>query len=131
MIDSERFLAGLHRGVARTHTDVGMIYAEHGDTRKAEEHWRRAAVLDPKDIACREKLAALYERTRREPEALQVCEQLRRIVPRNAQYHFNVGVLYARMRRIEPALAAVRQAIELDPDNASFRRVYQQIQQRQ
>jgi hypothetical protein len=56
-----------------------------------------------------------------------MCEELRKIDPRNAMYHFNAGVLHARLRQIGPALAAVGRAMELEPDNASYRQVFQQI----
>lgn len=127
--DQSRFLASLARGVAETHTKVGLVYQQHGDESKAEKIWRRAAVLDPAHVVCREELASFYARNHRDPEALRVCEQLRRIVPNNAQYHLNTGILYARMNRIDEARSAVRRAMELDPENANVRRMYQQMQQ--
>jgi cytochrome c-type biogenesis protein CcmH/NrfG len=40
------------------------------------------------------------------------------------------GTLLTRMNRIEDALLAVRQAIEIEPNNVTFRRIYDQIQKR-
>ncbi len=117
----------VRRIVARTHTDAGRVYSGHRKLRKAEEHWQKAAKLDPKNAACRRDLALLYERSGRDREALEICKQLREIDPKNAQYHLNLGVLYARMNKIGAALVSVRRAMKLDPDNAQHRRIYEQI----
>lgn len=117
----------VRRVVASTHTGAGAVYRGHRKLREAEEHWRKAAILDPSDVACRRELALLYQRTGRNKEALEICEQLRKIDPKDASYQFNTGVLHARMNQIGSALVAVRRAMELDPDNAKYRRVYEQI----
>jgi Flp pilus assembly protein TadD len=59
-----------------------------------------------------------------------MCEQLRQFAPENPQYHMCAGTLLTRMNRIDDALLAVKQAIELEPNNATFRRIYDQIQKR-
>jgi len=115
------------RIVAEAHTGAGRVYRGYGYLEVAEQHWRRAAALDPENTACRQELAALYEQTGREQQAVEVCEQLRRIDPKNPQYHLNTGVLYARMNRMDAAVSAVKQAVELAPENAKYRRVYEQI----
>ena len=121
VFDREESLFSSSRNVARTLTNVGLAYRQHGYAWTAEKHWRRAAILDPEDTVCREELAALYQQNRRTEEALQVCEQLREIAPKNARYHYGAGVLYARMNRVDVALSALEQALELDPDNESYR----------
>ena len=57
-----------------------------------------------------------------------MCEQLRQLAPRNPLYHVYAGTLLTRMNRIEEALLAIMQAIELDPNNATYRQMYDQIQ---
>lgn len=113
--------------VARAHLGAGRAYLKHGNIAKAERIWRKAAVLDPKNIECRTALASLYEQNNREREALQVCEQLRKIDPQNADYWLNVGLLSARLDRLDAALAAVEQAIRLDPGNPRYREAYELI----
>jgi len=44
---------------ARAHTRLGEIYAGHGDTDLAREHFRRAVASDPADSAARSGLARL------------------------------------------------------------------------
>jgi tetratricopeptide (TPR) repeat protein len=125
-----RFLVRSRHRAARTHTNAGILYSEHGRRQTAEEHWRRAAELDPTNTGCREELMTLYQQIGRNDQALQVCEQLILLVPKNPQYHMCAGTLLARMNRVEDALQAVKQAIELQPNNPAYRRIYDQIQER-
>jgi Flp pilus assembly protein TadD len=119
------------REAGRIHTNVGIVYVERGRPLTAEKHWLRAAWLDPGNTECREELATLYQRNGRNEEALEVCEQLRRLAPDNPVYHMAVGHLLARMHRYEAAISAVTQAVELAPDNASYRQILKQIREKQ
>ena len=109
------------------HNKAGKAYSGLGNLKKAEEAWLKASVLDPKDVQSRKELAALYERTDRNGAALRVCEELRDIDPRSADYWLNVGVLNGRLARYDAALAAVEQAIQLDPNDPKYRRAYELI----
>ena len=73
---------------------------------------------------------ALFQQDGRNKEALEVCERLLQLAPGNPQYHMCAGTLLTRMNRIDEALQAVKQAIEIEPDNATFRQIYDQIQKR-
>lgn len=117
------------RSVAQTHTDAGRVYYGHGMMRKAEEHWRRAAELDPDNVACRMQLVPTYMQDGRDREALRICEELARIEPDNAVTHLNIGVLNARLKRFDVALSAVERAIALDPDNGECQRARRLIQE--
>ncbi len=125
-----RFLVKSRRRASKTHTNAGILYYEHDRLQTAEKHWLRAAELDPANMGCREELMTLYQQNGRNEEALRMCEQLRQFAPENSQYHMCAGTLLTRMNRIEDALLAVKQAIELEPNNATFRRIYDQIQKR-
>jgi tetratricopeptide (TPR) repeat protein len=119
----------LRRVLAQTHSDAGQIYRGRGRPREAEEHWWKAAILDPENLACRKELATLYAESGRNHEALELCKQLSRMDPRNALCHFNMGVLYARMNQIGLALVELRQAVELEPGNTEYERVYRQVRE--
>ena len=125
-----KFLVKVRHRASKTHTNAGILYYEHGRRQTAEKHWLRATELDPANKACREELMTLYQQNGRNEEALAVCEQLRQIAPENPQYHMCAGTLLTRMNRIADALLAVKQAIELEPNNATFRQIYDQIQKR-
>ncbi|MBN2476332.1 MAG: tetratricopeptide repeat protein [Pirellulales bacterium] len=116
--------------LANTHTHAGQIYRAHRHAWKAERHFCRAAELDSENKACRRELASLYEQNNRNAEALEVCEQLVRINPKNAMYHLNVGVLNARLQRFDDARTAIEKALDLEPDNPQFKQTYESIPQR-
>jgi len=103
------------RVLARIRTEAGRLYYRHGNFLEAEEHWQRAAALDPKNEVCRQQLVDLLIRRRRQREAVEICEQLRETDPKNATYHLNTGVLLARLQRFDAAEQALRKAIELAP----------------
>ena len=125
-----RFLVKSRHRASKTHTNAGILYYERGRRQTAEKHWLRAAELDPANMGCREELMTLYQQNGRNEEALGMCEQLRQLAPENPQYHMCAGTLLTRMNRIDDALLAVKQAIELEPNNATFRQIYDQIQKR-
>ena len=123
-------VAAARRAVAQTHTDAAQVYYGHGQVLKAQQHWQKAARLDPKDTACRMQLVKVYTQAGRDQEALRICEELRQIEPENATTDLNIAVLSARLNRLDAALSAVDRAIELDPDNPEFQRARQLIQER-
>ncbi len=120
----ERQLVGL------AYTEAGRIFQRHGYVWRAEKHWLRAAELDPKNHICRRELASLYTRNRQYGQAVAIYQQLTKTYPQNATYHLQLGVLHAQMNRRDAALAAIQQALELDPDDARYRQIYQEINQR-
>jgi len=125
-----KFAVRSRQRASKTHTNAGIVYYEHGRRQSAEEHWQRAAQLDPTNTGCREELMTLYQQDGRNEEAFQMCKQLLQLAPKNPQYHMCAGTLLARMNRNEEALQAVGHAIELEPGNVTYRRIYDQIQER-
>jgi tetratricopeptide (TPR) repeat protein len=113
----------------RVHNESADFYQKHGNPRRAEELWRRAAVLDPKDLESRSHLAALYEQSHRDRDALQVCRQLRQIEPDQALRWLNVGLLEIRLNRVEEGLAAVERAFQLDPADPRCRQAHEAAKQ--
>lgn len=113
--------------LADTLANAGRVYRAHGRWPKAEEHWRRAATLDPENTACRQDLVDLLLQARRGREAVEFCQQLRTINPRNATYHLNTGVLFALLGQHDAAEEAIRQGIALAPTRASGLRSLAQV----
>jgi len=101
--------------LATTHEDAGRIYRKYGRSRRAEEHWRRALVLDPKLTSCRVHLASLYESTGRIAEAIRIHEELVELEPGNAVRYLAVASLYVRVKRVPDAEKTLEKAIELTP----------------
>jgi len=103
--------------VARIHVDAGhAIYSRRRRLREAEWHLNRAAVLDPKDQICRQRLVDLYVHQKRYTEALKIGQQLRQLDPANPNYHLNAGVFLATLRRFDAAEEALRKGIEVAPE---------------
>jgi Flp pilus assembly protein TadD len=75
----------VHKDALRAHLDTAGVYFRHGNLSQAESLWRKAAALDPKDVECRQALAALYDRNGRSTEATRVREQLRDLAPPAAE----------------------------------------------
>ena len=103
------------QSLALTHTAIGWVYAEGGETSKAEATWRRAVELDPSHTACRFHLMMLLQKTGRNPEALRLCEELIRLEPANAFHQLSLGNLQVRLGATEQAATAFRTAHELAP----------------
>ena len=119
----------VHRSLGQSYTDAGRLYLHHGMASEAERLWRTAAAIDAEDVACRQELAALYERAERAEEALLICEELLEIEPENPDYCLNVGLLNARLNRFAAARLAVQRAIELAPEDPHYRKVYEMIEE--
>lgn len=116
------------RLAVEAHNECGRVYADHGDLTAAEESWRKAAAFSPEDLESRTQLAALYEKTNREWQALRRCEQLRDLQPDNPDHWLNVGLLNARLYRFDLARKSVAKALELNPDEPRYRHAYEAIQ---
>jgi len=56
-------------GLARAHNSLGVIAAREGRLDGAIEHWKRAAVLDPKDYQTLFNLGSTLRRLGRDDEA--------------------------------------------------------------
>ena len=110
--------------LAETHDHVGRIYLERENVRKAVYSWQRAADVDPKDIFSREQLFNKNAHQGRSLEALELCQQLRKIDPGNAAYHLNAGFFLTRSRQFGAAEDALKKAIEVAPDQPQGYRFY-------
>ncbi|MDP6544828.1 MAG: tetratricopeptide repeat protein [Phycisphaerae bacterium] len=120
-------LETLRRAVAHTHTNAGMICFDNGHFAVAEKHWQRAALLDPNDTVCRSELLGLYGRDGRNDRAMEVCEQLCRINPKNPKYFAGLSMLLAKANRIDEAISAIEKARKLDPTNIGYWQIHQHL----
>ncbi len=111
----------LRKIVVQTHWDAALVYRALGDRSKTEELWCRAIALDRNNIVIREELANWFLQSKREHEALQICEQLRDLQPDNAERWLDVGLLHARLDHLEAARIATARAIQIDPKNPKYR----------
>ena len=108
-------LASVRRTLAGTYTDAGEIYGRSGKPLEAEVLWRKAAVLDAKNTSCRVRLASLYLSSKRNHEALRICERLREIEPGKSIHSLNIGIIRDRLDDYDGAEKAFLKSIELEP----------------
>lgn len=109
-------LTVVRQNVARTHTDVGRVFAAFGRGEDAERLWRRSAALDPANTESRLQLAQRCQQTKREAEALACYEEVTRIDPKNGLAFLQLGRLNARLQRWDEAEAAFTKLVELAPE---------------
>ena len=121
---------GLRQALARTCTDAAQIYHNHGYMWQAEKYWKKAATVDPANVVCRQRLAAFYQKSKRDEEAVEMFEELVALEPEKTDYYLNMGVTYARLKNFEATEKAFQKICELDPESStgfiSLARLYQQ-----
>jgi tetratricopeptide (TPR) repeat protein len=104
------------KSTAKTHTDIGRVYAAMKNPQEAERLWRRAATLDRANVESRGFLAALCLKTGREAEALALHQELAAIEPANGAHLFNLGSLQLRMGQIAAAEAVFTRLTAIAPE---------------
>jgi tetratricopeptide (TPR) repeat protein len=103
------------RGLARVCAGAHELYLRAGNAARMEATLKQAVELDPNNVGYLEKLVALYQGTRRTPEALAVCRRIERLDPNDATCQLNIGKLSALMGRPEDAEKALQKVIALLP----------------
>lgn len=117
-------LATVRRLLGDTLSRSAQVWMDAGRPEEAELAWRKAAVIQPQDRACRESLLMLYDHQGRYREALAVCRQLCRIAPDHGDYWLNAGVLHGRLGELDQARSSLERALQLDPQNSRYRAAY-------
>jgi Flp pilus assembly protein TadD len=93
---------------------LGEAYAQAGDPR-AEEAFRRATVLDPRDGRSWANLGAFYVERGRLVEAEDAMRRASWALPRDARIHDNLGMILQGLGREEDAARAYAAAIGATP----------------
>jgi tetratricopeptide (TPR) repeat protein len=97
---------------------AGRVYLRHGLTKEARQLWRRAADLDPQNLASRELLCEWFVRQDRLTDAIPWRQSLCKLDSENPRQWLELGMLYGKTRQPDEAAAAFRQAIGLAPNDA-------------
>jgi tetratricopeptide (TPR) repeat protein len=106
------------KGAAITYMNVGRMYRDDGKLHKAEELLKKAAGLDPEDVACFLELASLYQADGQLSKALQMHKKISEIEPESPICYFMIGVLSARLKQFDDAEEALRKVITLAPQKS-------------
>jgi tetratricopeptide (TPR) repeat protein len=79
------------------------LYLNTGDVEKAIENWSRAVVLNPASIVAHSRLAVVYERLRRIPQAVRE--------------YLHIASLMQHAGQMDKAVQVINRALKLSPDN--------------
>ena len=96
-------------------TNLGKVYWDRGETRRAEQEWLEALRLGPANVATLNNLGVLRTRQKRYAEAIEFLQKAMAIKPTYAVAYISLGITYAEMGEREQAEAAYRRAIALAP----------------
>ena len=100
---------------AALHTWVGKLLAHFKRFDEAEENYRRALVLDPRDTGALGNLGGLCFKQKRYQEALDLYRKLSEVDPDDAKAHQNMGVTLYYLGQSEAAVRSLEHALSLDP----------------
>ena len=79
---------------------------------------QQAVAVDPNHVDCRKRLAALYRRAARLPEALRQCELIARLEPADPMCQLLIGSLALQLKQPRKAEAAFKKLVALAPGAA-------------
>ena len=116
-------------GSAEAHRILGMLYEQLEDSGRAEEHYRKAVRLAPRDVEALNSLGVF--RCRRPGEASKGLKFLRRAAEaasgeRRADVYANCGLCVLSQDRAGAA-DWFRRALELDPRHIQARYLLEQL----
>ena len=100
---------------ARSHSLLGRILAKLQRLDKAEENYRRALELDPRNKEALKYLATSYFNQKRYQEALDLYRKLSKVEPDNAKTHNNIGTTLYYLGQSKAAVRSFKHALSLDP----------------
>jgi predicted CXXCH cytochrome family protein len=106
------------------HYDLGLVYAERGETAKAEQAFRQALKLQPDFVPAYINLADMYRSLGREADAEKVIDEGIAAVPANASLLHAKGLTLVRQNRQQEAMGWLERAHRADPTNPRFAYVY-------
>jgi tetratricopeptide (TPR) repeat protein len=99
-------------------TTAAAVYRSRQERQAEEQCLRRAAELEPNDVACRAALAELLRTEERLEEALGTVDELRRIEPANLEHLKNAGILQVRSGHWDAAQKIFQELCDRAPDSA-------------
>jgi tetratricopeptide (TPR) repeat protein len=99
--------------MADAHLNLGKLYHDLGEMKKAEAHYRAAAESAPMDPAPRFNLGVLLDDARQTDSARRAYEEAIRLDPCFADAHYNLALLCESLNKKAEALAHFRTARKL------------------
>jgi Flp pilus assembly protein TadD len=107
-----------------SHTNLGNMYAEGGETERAVAEYRNAIEIDPTFEVAYANLADLYRARGDEAQAGAVLREGLARNPKAAELEYALGLSFVRQKDSAASLQALREATRLAPDDPRFAYVY-------
>jgi Flp pilus assembly protein TadD len=107
-----------------SHMNLGILYAERGQLKKADEEYRTSLRLDPKFYPALVNLADLYRVQNQDAQGEGFLRQALEIAPNDASVHHALGLLLVRIGQKQKAMSSFKKATALQPDNSRYGYVY-------
>ncbi len=111
-------------GQARAVVGMARTYLQRGKLDIAEDCFRRALALEPRNADALKSAAVICLDRRRFGQAARFARRLTVVQPDNADAWGILGAAYEGERSFGRALASCERGVEADPDNVGLRRAY-------
>ena len=104
-------------GSATIQSNLGSLYAQKKDWRKAIGHYQKAIQLNPNMAGAYRNLARVLEKIDKKAEATKCWYQALSIEPHSAtaEEHYQLGDTFLKESQLEEAIACYRRSIEIEP----------------
>lgn len=99
--------------MADAHLNLGKLYHDRNELKKAEAHYRAAGMSAPENPAPRFNLGVLMEDLKRPLDAMRAYREAIQLDPAFADAHYNLGLLCEALGKKMEALAHLRSARKL------------------
>jgi tetratricopeptide (TPR) repeat protein len=102
---------------------MGDVYQKQGNQAKAEEAYKQASTMDPKNVEAWEALAILYNAQKKFDLAGEASQKAMALQsagggPADATSAYNAGVILSNQRKMAEARAMFEKAIQMNPKMA-------------
>ncbi len=98
-------------------TDIGAIYLLHHQVKLAEDYFKKAIQLNPKDFFAKELLATLYYALQKEAEAHEILDKMIEAQPRLDRVYYQKAFMYLQSGQEEAAKAVLENSKVIWPEN--------------
>lgn len=104
--------------LAEAHYNLGILYGQLGDWRKAIESYKQAICIKPDFAVAHYGLGASYYKLGDYKKAIESFKEAIRLNPDFARAHYNLGCTYGELGDYKKAVESFKQAIRLNSDYA-------------
>jgi tetratricopeptide (TPR) repeat protein len=98
-----------------THLNLGVAYAQKGQTNKAEEELKKVLKFNPRSALVHYNLGNIYTDKGIYYDAIEEYKKAIQINPEFASAHCNLGAAYVCKGLLDEAIKQLKEAIELNP----------------